>query len=227
MDAIGKSFGYCGIHHLEVSISSLQATKIRNSLLQALRETPQLSQAVDWRTIPHNFVYTHPSILSLGDFVVSLCLIEGNDRTVKEAEGESKIRQMESLVSKYTANLPKHQPSKTANSAIWMQEAGEVILLTGTTGRLGCYLLAQLITTPSVTYIFALNRPSSRSGLRERQRDAFVEWGLDLELLSSPKLQLLEMNMGQPFLGLKQLVFEKVGFFCIWKTRNGSHSCPL
>jgi Male sterility protein len=168
------------------------------------------SKAVDWRTISHNFVYTHPSVSSLSEFVSGVCLIREDDRATNSNAVQSKLREMEALVAKYTGSI-SDRPPKSVDLAT-MSEDTEVILLTGSTGHLGCYLLAQLLALPTVAQIFALNRPSTSRdiGVYERQREAFVSCGLDLMLLSSPKLQLLEMNTEHPYLGLQKRVFDQV-----------------
>ncbi|KAF8488261.1 acetyl-CoA synthetase-like protein [Gautieria morchelliformis] len=190
---------------------SLQATRIHNVLMQVLREAPMFSHAVNWPPISHNFVYTHPSVSSLSEFISSVCLIREDGKTSNGNTGNSKLREMEALVAKYTASISDQRTSKSV-SVITMSEHTEVILLTGSTGHLGCCLLAQLLALPTVAQIFALNRPSTSPGigLYERQREAFLSCGLDPMLLSSPKLQLLEMTTGRPYLGLQKCVFAQI-----------------
>ncbi|KAF8520979.1 acetyl-CoA synthetase-like protein [Gautieria morchelliformis] len=190
---------------------SLQATRIHNILMQALREAPTFSNAVNWRPIPQNFVYAHPSVSSLSAFISSVCLVGEDGKASNGNMGQSKLHEMEALVAKYTASIPDQRPSKSVDFTTTSEDT-EVILLTGSTGHLGCYLLAQLLALPTVVQIFALNRPSTSPGIGvyERQREAFLSCGLDLMLLSSPKLQLLEMNTESPYLGLQKRVFDQI-----------------
>lgn len=57
---------------------------------------------------------------------------EGKTEEVDEGADaiKAKVAEMESLLAKYTANFPVHQPSSSSP-----QPTSEVILITGTTGK--------------------------------------------------------------------------------------------
>lgn len=97
-----------------------------------------------------------------------------------------RIRRLQDYVWKFTQNWPTHRPAQSS-----VEVDGEVILLTGSTGGLGSQLLAQLITMPSVTRIYAFNRPSSKPS-RQRHVEAFTDRGNDLSLLDSEKIVYVE-----------------------------------
>ncbi|TFY78273.1 hypothetical protein EWM64_g5737 [Hericium alpestre] len=178
---------------------SLQATSIRNTILRALRSSSRVST----HDIPSTFVYTHPSIRALSDFISGLFSKTGAARGSPTTR-ESRAQEMRELVQKYSRNFVRaaHQPE--------MNGTGETILLTGTTGRLGCHLLATLLSKPDVHRIFALNRHLSHVDLEERQRQAFAMWGLDLGLLSSSKMTLLVSDLAKKGFGLDQDVYEQI-----------------
>jgi len=75
----------------------------------------------------------------------------------------------------------------------------DVVLVTGTTGRLGSQLLAALATRPDVKTVYALNRAPA-SDIEERQRKAFESWGLDPEILHSGKIILLTADLAKAIL---------------------------
>jgi hypothetical protein len=176
---------------------SLQTTWIRNSLLRALRDSSQ----GETRQSAHNFVYDHPSIASLGTFILSL--VSGKEQ---QESSVSKEVEMNAMASKYTHEFPKHAgvtDSPPSNA--------KVVLVTGTTGELGCFLLSQLVNDSNVRCVYALNR-ASRDGqsLRERQRLALIDRGLDANLSDSAKVVLLEVDVSAVRLNLVEPVYQEV-----------------
>ena len=111
---------------------------------------------------------------------------------------------MKNMVLKYTSNFPQHNPSLDATG-----DHTDVVILTGSTGGLGSVLLEKLISCRDVSAVYALNRKSSRA-LRCRQEAAFRERGLDLSILSSPKLFLVECDFNASQLGLESGLYNKV-----------------
>ncbi|EKM51191.1 uncharacterized protein PHACADRAFT_263199 [Phanerochaete carnosa HHB-10118-sp] len=173
---------------------SLEATWIRNSLLHALRDTTK----VDTRRVPGNFVYQNPTVDALATFVASLANADGE----AGSEQERAVAFMNSIVGKYTHDLPTHIPSAPAPTA-------EVVLVTGTTGGLGASLLSQLIQNASVRRVYALNRKSSKP-LATRQKASLEERGYDLDILSSEKLTLVETTVEDDKLGLPDELYEEL-----------------
>ncbi|OBZ74288.1 L-aminoadipate-semialdehyde dehydrogenase large subunit [Grifola frondosa] len=184
---------------------SLQATWIRNSILHALRST-----TIRIHDIPSNFVYAHPSIRVLSDYVTSFFL-EGKS-TDTAAQAAAQVARMRALVEKYGTNFHLRSPVGTINGEGVTNGVTQTVLLTGTTGRLGCHLLAQLLQNPEVVRVYALNRESSGkdSALKVRQRDAFTTWGLDVGLLSSPKVTFHVCNFPQGDLGLNKDLYKEI-----------------
>ncbi|KAL5513471.1 hypothetical protein ACEPAH_3870 [Sanghuangporus vaninii] len=136
---------------------SLQATWIRNTVLNALQRSTNLKPG----TMSFNFVYQNPSITSLA-YCVS-------------------PRVMESMVDKYGTLFRQHLPSAPSPSA-------DVVLLTGTTGGLGCLLLTTLLKDPNVQKV------------RE-------DW---TRTSSSPKLTLLHGKLDVRGFGLDTQTFDTI-----------------
>lgn len=102
---------------------------------------------------------------------------------------------------------------------------GDVVLVTGTTGNLGCYLLDALVSSGEVRLVYGLNR-ASRDGvsLVERQKEALRHRGLDARILQSPKVVLLEGSLTDPAWGLSAEMYEQVRVcdLCVrWHTHQG------
>jgi len=117
---------------------------------------------------------------------------------------------MRAMVEKYN----KFTSSRLDKSTGSNESAGDVVIVTGTTGALGSYLLAELIRNSGVSVVYALNR-AGRNGtttLAERQKQSLLERGLEADIiLASEKLVLLEVNLALPHFGLAEDLCEKVG----------------
>lgn len=191
---------------------SLQATWIRNTLIHALRAVATVST----HDIPSNFVYAHPSIRALSTFLSGL--ISGETALAgADAERAAAIARMRALLDKYSAGLERHFPEKLANGhanghANGAPAGAETVIVTGTTGRLGAHLLAQLLERADVAKVYALNREPSGSvqALEARQKAAFEQWGLDGSLLTSGKVTLHVVDLAKTNFGLSGEVYEEV-----------------
>lgn len=176
---------------------SLQATWIRNCLLGALRDFAQLDTRRDTR----NFVYEYPTISRLSQFVFEIA--SGQH---EEAPVGLKPNAMHDVVAKYVQDFPTHTGERQLPSP-----ATKVVLVTGTTGELGCYLLSLLLAHPNVVQVYAINRSSPQQpALRDRQAQALVERGLDESILDSPKLSLLVGDVSKPGFDLPAPVYNQV-----------------
>lgn len=175
---------------------SLQATWIRNSLLHALRETSN----VNTRAIPGNFVYNNPSVAALATFISDLVNSDGqNDEAAKKLA----IAAMLAMADKYSARFPKHVPSAPAPKQ-------DVVLLTGTSGRLGACILASLVKTPQVARVYAVNRKSA-TPIEGRQRAILDEQGYNAEeILNSNKVVFVDSNLDGEYLDLPLDLYEQV-----------------
>ncbi|OCB92288.1 acetyl-CoA synthetase-like protein [Sanghuangporus baumii] len=174
---------------------SLQATWIRNTVLNALQKSTDLKPG----TMPFNFVYQNPSIMSLAYYVSHL--LEENSNSTQQNDAERQAREMESMVDKYARLFRQHLPSAPSPSA-------DVVLLTGTTGGLGCLLLTALLKDPNVQKVYALNRDGG--SLHDRQTKALKERGLDPDILNSPKLTLLYGKLDVRGFGLDTQTFDTI-----------------
>ncbi|KAJ3968095.1 male sterility protein-domain-containing protein [Lentinula raphanica] len=116
------------------------------------------------------------------------------------------VESIESMISKFSTRLDDHDDSFTSRSSSNRRPrtVNETVLLTGSTGNLGCYILASLLTRP------AFNRRSTNKNIMERQKAQFEDKELDVALLSSPKLVFLEGDITLPSLGLSGQVITKL-----------------
>ncbi|KAJ5805816.1 acetyl-CoA synthetase-like protein [Penicillium pulvis] len=146
---------------------SLQATMIRNRLLATLR-----SEGKDVKNIPANWVYLNSTLPLLSASFYQIFTSSFQARSASEIMKE-KVDLLNKTESEYIRRL---KSSKKA-----------AVILTGSTGTLGCYLLQELVRDLDVGTIYAVNRPSSETG-PERQRSALIKRGIDPDILSNDRV---------------------------------------
>lgn len=148
--------------------------------------------------ITQNFVFSHPTIKQLSTRVVEL--VRGDP-----GEIESPSATIEKMIEKYSVGLG---PICRSDEAV---SDHAVVLLTGSTGGLGSFILEALLKHPRVRKIYAYNRPSKNPvTVEKRQEDAFDDKGLDTKILNSEKLVYLEGDSALPTLGLSIELYNEV-----------------
>ncbi|MCJ1295167.1 hypothetical protein MMC34_006729 [Xylographa carneopallida] len=134
-------------------------------------------------------IYAHPT-------VHDLYLALTQPATKPADDDDDRSRQMQRYLSLHTSDLPfnTRPPIPSANHPL-------VVLLTGSTGSLGSYLLDALIRDPSVAQIYCLNR---RPDAQHHQRDLHTTRGL---CTTFPHTEFLQSDPSQPYLGLSPAVY--------------------
>lgn len=179
------------------TITSLQVTWIRNSILHALRQAE-----VKTRGIAHNFVYQHPTIEDLSAFVAGQANNVSTEASAP-SDAQRSISEMNRMVDKYSTDFPTHTPQQGIKAS-----DRDVVVLTGTTGALGATLLVELVNSPEIGHVYALNRKGVKS-LIDRHWQVMKDRGLDTDTLQSPKVTLLEAATDQEYLGLPSETWEQ------------------
>jgi hypothetical protein len=192
-------------------LSSLSATYLRNRLISALKRSSEPGIQSIACLITQNIIFENPTIYSLARKVIAfIACADGASESVRD----SHIHAVEAMIEKYSADFLKlecdsiKRPTKRARL-----NGGRVVLLTGSTGTLGSYILADLLGRPEVSTVYLLNRFSAAPGTYSsmRQLKAFEERGLNTRLLtSSRKVCYLEGDMSQDRLGLTSHTYERV-----------------
>ena len=96
---------------------------------------------------------------------------------------------------------------------------GDAVLLTGTTGRFGAYLLAQMLVGRRVSKIYALNR-ANEVPLKRRQLASFQLYNLDTYLLEDTKLELIVCDTAQEKFGLPDQKYNEVSWFFAYRSSS-------
>lgn len=201
-----------GIHDIggndtffEAGMDSLRVIRMIRELKRQVKladdtqlKTQALSPAV---------VYAHPSLNELSDHLSKTAKAAPQDldsgyQTADSDEngGNSKLRDMESLLDKYVQSLP----IDNGRQRLPVTE-GTTVLLTGSTGSLGSYLLHELSNDPNVKHIICLDRSSSAA---EKHRETGPERGL--APLDPERVEFFKANLPDPQLGLENEVYERV-----------------
>lgn len=87
---------------------------------------------------------------------------------------------------------------------------GHVVLLTGSTGGLGSYLLASLLSRKDVAIVYAVNRPSKSGTIKQRQHAAFEDRGLDPAIIDSAKLVYVEGDLARSNLSFDDRTYREI-----------------
>jgi thioester reductase-like protein len=116
------------------------------------------------------------------------------------SDGERQVKLMKDLLSRYTQNLPPPRPNKPQ-----ALDEGQTVLLTGTTGSLGAYMLDRLCSTDSVKKVIALNRGQDGGRSRQPAINSFRNLTTDFS-----KVEFLGVDLSEPDLGLGQAKYDEL-----------------
>ena len=136
-------------------------------------------------------VYDFPTVERLAAWVQT-ALSSGHLATDLEGSVDSHVAVMQALADKYSLHGPPSDTSTVAtgisNGVVGNPSLPRVILITGTTGALGCHMLQQLALDTHVHRIYAVGRASDEEQLRARQRAALKDRGLSTDILDGSKI---------------------------------------
>jgi nucleoside-diphosphate-sugar epimerase len=192
------SIGYVDSDNFFISgMDSLQAVQLTRSLKMAL-------------AIPHleiSTVYANPSIPSLTKAIMQLS-VEHESSTVSKQSSRSQT--MEEMLRDYQQLVDVIAQSQMANTSTNGVPAtvpkDRVILLTGSTGAIGSYIVHALLDTTNVSYIYCLNRASDSQSLQVERSKAR---GLPTEF-SADRVTFLTADWSKDSLGLDAEVYERL-----------------
>ena len=178
---------------------SLSATFLRNRIIGSLKASPMKNVRDVASRVSANVVFSNPTLTGLANELVNL--INGKTSMADPRE------EIERMIEKYSIGLQGSIPSPATRTE------EHIVLVTGSTGGLGCYILASLLVTKNVVRIYALNRRSKASTSAARQRSGFEDRGLDINLLESQRLVYVDGDTSQEQLGLEGSLYEEVSLF--------------
>ncbi|RPD79489.1 acetyl-CoA synthetase-like protein [Lentinus tigrinus ALCF2SS1-7] len=175
---------------------SLQVTWIRNTIFRALRQSsPRVVQ-----TFPMDVVFQAPTIDELARVIMHA--LQGSHDT-DTAGSKTSSADLVRLAHQYVSSIPKRSHGLLRRDASKM-----VVLVTGTTGGFGSDVLEHLLLDDGVATVYAFNRKDSSA--LERQTARFRERGLQVSLLTSSKLRMIEADLSTPGFGIPPEILDEI-----------------
>lgn len=169
---------------------------MRNRIVAAIRDAEDAEVRQAAANVTSNFVFEHPTLRELAEAISHLVDPTGTH------EKEVVSATVKLLLEKYSASIPK------APSATKIPSTSVVVLLTGSTGNVGSHVLASLLSEPRISKVYTLNRRAART---DRQKVAFEERGISVDLLSHTKLTQLFGDVALPNFGVDDHMYREVG----------------
>ena len=169
----------------ELGLDSLQVVALTRQVNAYLIES-----ALPFKAISSQMIYNHASILKLEAAI--------SDQDISSLAID-RVQRMQDVFTQYSSDLPTKQslpPSQIVGSV--------VILLTGSTGSLGSYLLDTLISNVGVRKVYCLNRGKES---KERQIKSHLKKGLAVNF---PNTIFLQSDLSKPCLGLDETTYDEL-----------------
>ncbi|GIK05627.1 putative NRPS-like protein biosynthetic cluster [Aspergillus viridinutans] len=178
-----------------LGLDSLQAIQLSNLFRSAVSS---YNSGLSTESITVQNVYARPTTDKLAGLLLDV--LQEQAATVLM---ESRSERIAGLVSKYTGDLP----IRSVNSSAPLPQLSTVIL-TGSTGSLGSYILSSLLNDPKVAKVYCFNRAADAA---TRQHQGFAEKGLDTSFLEDPcKVEFLHVSFGDKRFGLGDSMYSKL-----------------
>ncbi|CAJ2508788.1 Uu.00g138140.m01.CDS01 [Anthostomella pinea] len=139
-------------------------------------------------TLAPTLIYSNPSIEKLSKAFYSALNPHING---VENPQKAHIRLAQEILARYTRDLPGN---------------GDTVIVTGTTGSLGSYMLNALLAKPEVKRIYCFNRSADAE---DRQRALFKSRGL-AENWPAKRVHFLQADLAKPDFGLGAAQYEEL-----------------
>lgn len=153
----------------------------------------------DLRILPRT-IYSNPTVNQLAHTVMNMTngAPSLSHETVNTEEG------MRSMLEHYTKDLPL-----TGHTSLTPPpDAPKTVILTGSTGTIGCHLLTNVLANPAVAHLYCFTRIHSTPPL-ERQGTAHKTNGLQAHF-PPERVTFLETDLSQPYFGLPRSTYQKL-----------------
>ncbi|PTB42567.1 hypothetical protein M441DRAFT_137694 [Trichoderma asperellum CBS 433.97] len=183
-----------------LGLDSLQATTLRRILLSAATKTPP-------DVIRRDFVYVNYSVQAMADAL--------RQDALSNTSGGTFGKEVERFAQKYSLKSLRAAESDNSEGTTKLVE-GAVVLLTGSSGSLGSYALAELAKSPHVAKVVCLlrKRPGSvinpTPGGSKVDKASLVAKGIELSESEWTKITALEIDPTADNLGLPPMVYAMV-----------------
>ena len=146
-------------------------------------------------------VKTNPTIVKLAKAIAKSIHSQAKPVPMDASRSLKERNQMRSLLTDYMRDMPKVTP-KSQFSERRREKDSNCILLVGSTGSLGSYVLQSLLESSNVSFVYCLNR--SHDAL-ERQIKSHKEKGL-MAAFPPCRVRFIHCSMSSPDFGLSHEV---------------------
>lgn len=188
-------------------MDSLQVMNLVRQLRSSFRDHDGGAVA---RLISSRTIYSNPNVSKLA---ITVKFLADHGEATSGGLEQERIGRMEEMLAKYSHSLPKPKDDNTQR-----HQEDFTIVLTGSTGSLGSYLLDCLLANTQVTKVICLNRgvdSEKKQKNGNKSRGLITEWG--------DKAQFLTTDLNKSKLGLStddyQLLVREASFIIrMWRT---------
>jgi len=142
--------------------------------LQVLRLVRYLRMQTGLASIQSSTIYLHPSVHSLAQAMHDLA----HNTQSSELENEDQRKEdIANALQKFSAKIDKMVPSFSKHTAngqanLSSENRSHTVILTGSTGSIGSYILKAMLEQPNVARVYCLNRsPDSATLQKKRNAD--------------------------------------------------------
>lgn len=174
------------------SFDSLLVFTLLRQLRSALKK-----DGIESGKLQASTIYNNPKIEALASVLYKLAHPEEGDGD----QSTTRLEEMQQMFERYTWDLPseaslkrsaKEKPSKIS------------VVLTGSTGSVGSYVLDDLLAMPHISRVYCLNRAVNGE---ERQKSASAGHGLKTDF---SRVTFFKTDMSQPRFGLDQEQYDEL-----------------
>ena len=178
-------------------LSGIDSLGIMSFVQQLKKSFTVYKTGVSPSSVTTRLVYANPTVLKLA---AALHTIAGQKEEENGTTEQLRINEVKKMLEKYSTSLQRPQPI-----SLRRPKENVTVVLTGSTGSLGSYLLDALLALQFVGKVYCLNRGN---GSQKRQEEASKARGLSTNW--EGKVEFLQAAMGQPQLGLRDVDYKRL-----------------
>lgn len=172
--------------------------------LQALVLVRRLRRSLVMPMIALSTLYTNPSISALAAAILHL---SDQDQTSKASQQEAQAKRRNNVIQGYKASVDKRLlPKSNAELNNLPEQAQETVILTGSTGTLGSYILDALLQNESVTHVYCLNRAKDSLSVQVKKSRLL---GLQ-DPSNSKRTSFLTVDLSQSYFKLERAQYDQL-----------------
>ncbi|KAJ5555047.1 Male sterility NAD-binding [Penicillium sp. DV-2018c] len=145
--------------------------------------------------LSQNIVFEKGTVSALAQHLYQL-------RTGEKSEKEDELHVMKELIEKYS-DFGSHYTKHFSCTGKLPDPVPEVVLVTGATGNLGAFIVAELLKRPTVSEVWALVRAPGQAAAGARLYNSLADRNIVLTDAEAAKLHAVPSDLSQPDLGLE------------------------